>query len=123
MRYLKLATLTAAALSLGMLAASPSMAQTPQTAPAATNKMAPVTAPKAAPAATTGAASSKVDLIDLNSASAEALEALPGVGKAYSAAIVKGRPYKGKDELVQKKIVPEKIYDGIKDKVIAKQKS
>ena len=85
--------------------------------------MAPVTAPKAAPAATTGAASAKVDLIDLNSASTETLEALPGIGKAYSAAIVKGRPYKGKDELVQKKIVPEKTYDGIKDKVIAKQKS
>lgn len=123
MRTFKLATLTAAALSLGLLAAAPSMAQAPQTAPAATNKMAPATAPKAAPAATTGAASAKIDLVDINSASPEALEALPGIGKAYSAAIVKGRPYKGKDELVQKKIVPEKTYDGIKDKVVAKQKS
>jgi competence protein ComEA len=129
MRYFKLASLTAAALSLGVLAASPSMAQTAQPATPASkmapadSKMAP-TATKTSPAAgTTGAASAKTDLVDINSATPEALEALPGIGKAYSAAIVKGRPYKGKDELVQKKIVPEKTYDGIKDKVVAKQKS
>ena len=130
MRHFKLATLTAAALTLGLLASAPSMAQAPQTAPAPASKMAPAdskmapSATKTSPAAgTTGATSAKVELLDLNSASVEALEALPGIGKAYSAAIVKGRPYKGKDELVQKKIVPEKTYDGIKDKVIAKQKS
>ena len=39
-----------------------------------------------------------------------------------AAAIVKGRPYKGKDELVQKGIVPQGVYDDIKDKIIAKQK-
>jgi DNA uptake protein ComE-like DNA-binding protein len=83
-------------------------------APKADSKMAPAT--KMAPAA-------KSEPLDINSASAEELDALPGVGKAYSAAIIKGRPYKGKDELVQKKVVPQKTYDGIKDKIIAKQKS
>ena len=115
MRHFKLATLTAAALTLGLLASAPSMAQAPAPA-AAPSKMAPAPASKMAPAP-------KAELLDLNSASIETLETLPGIGKAYSAAIVKGRPYKGKDELVQKKIVPEKTYEGIKDKVIAKQKS
>ncbi|WP_371420408.1 ComEA family DNA-binding protein [Tardiphaga sp.] len=123
MRHFRFATLTAAALTLGLLASAPSMAQSPQPA-APAGKMAPADS-KMAPAATktSPTAGAKVELLDLNSASVEALEALPGIGKAYSAAIIKGRPYKGKDELVQKKIVPEKTYDGIKDKVIAKQKS
>jgi DNA uptake protein ComE-like DNA-binding protein len=87
------------------------MAQT--TAPAAkSDKMAPAAM---APAA-------KSDPLDINSASADDLSALPGIGKAYSAAIIKGRPYKGKDDLVNKDIVPQKTYDGIKDKIIAKQK-
>ena len=64
----------------------------------------------------------KAELMDINSASEKELATLPGIGEARAKAIVKGRPYKGKDELAQKKIIPQKVYDEIKDKIIAKQK-
>jgi competence protein ComEA len=123
MRHLTLAALTA----IGLMAATPLLAQTPAPATGgAMQKAAPAPAPatKSAPP-TTGAApaAKQADLIDINSATEAQLSTLPGIAKARSEAIIKGRPYKGKEELLSKKIVPENVYNDIKDKIIAKQKS
>jgi competence protein ComEA len=78
------------------------------------------------PLTTTGSlvsyAAEKSDLLDINTATAEQLKSLPGIGDAYSGEIIKGHPYAGKDELMQKKIIPRATYEGIKDKIVAKQK-
>lgn len=66
-------------------------------------------------------AQAKTELVDINRAKAEELMTLKGIGEARAAAIIKGRPYARKDELVQKKIVPEAVYNDIKDRIIAKQ--
>ncbi len=67
-------------------------------------------------------AAEKSDFLDINMATADQLTALPGIGEAYPENIIKGRPYQREDELVQKKILPRATYEGIKYKIVAKQK-
>jgi DNA uptake protein ComE-like DNA-binding protein len=112
-----------AALALAIpLATGNVLAQAPQTGAAPATRPAPgapATAPKTAPAPAEAAA--KTPLVDINTASKDELDKLPGIGPARAEAIIKNRPYNGKDELRRKKVLPENVYEGIRERIIARQ--
>jgi len=68
-----------------------------------------------------GKAPKNAELIDINSASKQQLMTLPGIGDAYSQKIIDGRPYRAKNQLVQKNIIPQATYDKISAQIIARQ--
>ena len=110
-------TTLAAALLIGASGAVFAQKQdAPKSAAAPAAKVAPAAAPAPAPAA-----EAKKEPMDINTASEKELAMLPKIGDARAKAIVKGRPYNGKDDLINKKIIPQDAYDAIKDLIIAKQ--
>jgi len=63
----------------------------------------------------------KAELIDINSATEAQLKSLPGIGDAYAARIVAGRPYARKDQLKSRNIIPAATYEKIQERIIARQ--
>jgi hypothetical protein len=48
------------------------------------------------------------------------LKTVAGISEADAKKIIENRPYKSKDDLVQKKVMPKATYDKIKDQIVAK---
>jgi competence protein ComEA len=114
-RSLSLATVAALAL-LGTATLQAQSAQQPASKPAA----APMAAkPLSAKASSKPMAHAAEEAIDLNTATRDQLVGLPGIGTTYADAIIKNRPYKAKNELVSRKIIPSAAYKKIQSKVIA----
>jgi competence protein ComEA len=116
-----------AMLCLSLLLTGLAVAQTPSSPSSSRTPTAPkpaITKPETttqSPA--TGGSQQQGGSVDINSASSEELDKLPGVGPARAKAIIANRPYNGKDDLLQRKILPANIYGHIKDKIIARQGS
>jgi len=66
-------------------------------------------------------AAAKAKTVDINTATEAELKAVPGIGDAYAAKIIAGRPYANKTQLKSRKIVPAVPYEQVKDQLIAKQ--
>jgi len=111
-----------AALALTASFAGAALAQQAGAAAPAAPTVQPVKPPAPPVTATAPAPAPAAQLVDINTADKATLEKLKGVGSARAEAIIKGRPFKGKDELVQKNILPKDVYDGVKDQIVARQK-
>ncbi len=106
-----------------LLLSLPAVAETPaQTGGPATerNQATKALPEKPGQPQTAAVPSAQTGVIDINSASKAQLESLPGIGKRRADAIVAHRPYKSPDELVSRKVIPGKVYTGIKDRVAAR---
>ena len=115
----KIITLAAALL---ISAAGAAFAQKQEAAkPVAAPVLAIPTPAAKADAKTAVSAEAKKEPMDINTASEKELATLPKIGEVRAKAIVKGRPYSGKDDLINKKIIPQDAYDAIKDLIIARQ--
>jgi DNA uptake protein ComE-like DNA-binding protein len=109
-----------AAAALSALLAAPVAAQTTSSSPS-TNRPSTTAPHSTSRSGTAAETQQRQGAVDSNSASAEELHQLPGIGSKRAQAIIDNRPYKSKDQLVEKKVLPENVYAQIKDRIVARQ--
>lgn len=61
----------------------------------------------------------EVQRVDINHATLEELLKVPGMTKSWAGRIVRFRPYRTKQDLVEKGVVNGEVYNRIKDYIIA----
>ena len=113
--FINLLKLASRGLLFLVLASSVLLAQGTASKPSQTGK----TTTTGASSSTSSSKTPDSQKIDINSATKDQLDALPGIGAAYSQKIIDGRPYNSKRDLLNRKIIPQNTYDGIQDKIIA----
>jgi DNA uptake protein ComE-like DNA-binding protein len=57
--------------------------------------------------------------VDINAASLDQLMKVPGMTRTWAERIIRYRPYRGKNDLVDRGVVTTQAYDRIKDYIIA----
>jgi competence protein ComEA len=94
--------------------------QNQQTAPPPTNQSSyPAETQKMSPAEKENTPTAHGQLVDLNTASKKDIAALPGIGPDYAQTIIDARPFKSKQDLLSKKVIPQATYNKIQNLVTA----
>ena len=102
--------------ALTLLTALVVVAQSAATAPAKGS----ASSTKKGSTASSTSSDKSVGVLDINTATAEELKQIPGIGDAYAAKIIANRPYRAKNELVDKNVLPAGVYAKVKDHLVAK---
>jgi len=102
-------------------AATPAPSATPAPRATAAEKKAPV-AEKAAKTKSSKSAGKLApgQKVNINTASQQELEALPGIGPKKAQDIIKGRPYDKPEDIMKVKGIKQGIYNKIKDNIVVK---
>ncbi|MGC9198437.1 MAG: ComEA family DNA-binding protein [Acidobacteriaceae bacterium] len=64
-------------------------------------------------------AHSHAGALDINSATPQQLNALPGFGPAYTRRVIAGRPYRSSNQLVTRGVIPQSEYQRIRGLIVA----